>query len=71
MKIGLVGYPATGKSTVFGALTGLAVETGYAAKGDRENIGVVEGRAISPDFGERIGLAGPPRTLELGLRVRY
>jgi GTP-binding protein YchF len=26
MKIGLVGYPGSGKSTVFGALTGLAVE---------------------------------------------
>ena len=27
MKIGLVGLPGCGKSTVFGALTGMAVET--------------------------------------------
>jgi hypothetical protein len=38
---------------------------------DRENIGLIEGRAISPNFGEPITLAGPPRTIELGLRVRY
>ncbi len=30
MKIGLVGYPGSGKSTVFGALTGSAVDTGDA-----------------------------------------
>ena len=41
MKIGLVGYPGAGKSTVFGALTGLAVETGYAAA-DKANLGVVK-----------------------------
>ena len=38
---------------------------------DRENIGLIEGRAISPNFGNPITLAGPPRTFELGLRVRY
>jgi len=38
---------------------------------DRENIGLVEGRAISSNFGRAITLAGPPRTLELGLRVGY
>ena len=42
MKIGLVGLPGSGKSTVFGALTGQAVETGYAARGDRENLGSVK-----------------------------
>ena len=42
MKIGLVGFPGSGKSTVFGALTGLAVETGYAARRDRANVGVVK-----------------------------
>jgi len=41
MKIGLVGLPGCGKSTVFGALTGLAVETGYGARGGKANIGVV------------------------------
>lgn len=40
MKIGLVGHPGSGKSTVFGALTGLEVETGYGS--GRENIGVVK-----------------------------
>ncbi|MBW1844585.1 MAG: redox-regulated ATPase YchF, partial [Deltaproteobacteria bacterium] len=42
MKIGLVGFPESGKSTVFGALTGLAVETGYAAGRDKVNVGVVK-----------------------------
>ena len=42
MKIGLVGYPGCGKSTVFGALTGLAVETGYGARGDKANLGTVK-----------------------------
>ncbi|HEY5657040.1 MAG TPA: DUF933 domain-containing protein [Myxococcota bacterium] len=40
MKIGLVGYPSSGKSTVFGALTGMSVETGFGAH--RENVGVVK-----------------------------
>jgi GTP-binding protein YchF len=39
MKIGLVGYPGSGKSTVFGALTGRAVDVGFGAK---ENVGVVK-----------------------------
>ena len=42
MKIGLVGLPGSGKSTVFGALTGQAVETGYAGKSERENLGSVK-----------------------------
>ncbi|MGH0031111.1 MAG: redox-regulated ATPase YchF [Myxococcota bacterium] len=41
MKIGLVGYPGSGKSTVFGALTGMAVDTGYA-KSDKANLGTVK-----------------------------
>ncbi len=40
MKIGLVGFPGSGKSTVFGALTGLAVRTGYGA--GKSNVGVVK-----------------------------
>jgi len=40
MKIGLVGYPGTGKSTVFGALTGLDVATGYGA--GKANLGAVK-----------------------------
>ena len=42
MKIGLVGLPGVGKSTVFGALTGLPVETGYGAGGGKANVGVVK-----------------------------
>jgi GTP-binding protein YchF len=42
MKIGLVGFPGSGKSTVFGALTGLRVETGYGARRDKANLGVVK-----------------------------
>ena len=42
MKIGLVGFPGSGKTTVFGALTGLEVETGFAARKDKANIGTVK-----------------------------
>jgi len=42
VKIGLVGLPGSGKSTVFGALTGIAVQTGYAAKGEKGHLGVVK-----------------------------
>jgi len=34
--------PGSGKSTVFGALTGMQVNTGYAARGGKANIGVVK-----------------------------
>jgi len=42
MKIGLVGLAGSGKSTVFGALTGIEVVTGYAARGGKSNLGVVK-----------------------------
>ncbi len=41
MKIGLVGYPGSGKSSVFSALTGQAVETGYGSQG-KTNLGAVK-----------------------------
>ncbi|HTY17954.1 MAG TPA: DUF933 domain-containing protein [Myxococcota bacterium] len=41
MKIGLVGLPGAGKSTVFGALTGLPVATGGGGA-DKARIGVVK-----------------------------
>ena len=41
MKIGLVGYPGSGKSSVFSALTGQTVETGYGSSG-KANLGVVK-----------------------------
>jgi hypothetical protein len=40
MKIGLVGYPGAGKSTVFGALTGLPVEARGA--GEKARLGAVK-----------------------------
>ena len=42
MKIGLVGFPGCGKTTVFNALTGLAAETGYGAARGKTNLGVVK-----------------------------
>ena len=38
---------------------------------DRENAGLIEGRAISQQFGQPVTLAGPPRILEMGLRIGY
>lgn len=43
MKVGLVGFPGAGKSTVFGALTGLDPATG-AGGGDKARVGVVKVR---------------------------
>ena len=40
MKIGLVGFPGSGKTTVFNALTGLSAETGFGARG-KTNLGTV------------------------------
>ena len=43
MKIGLVGFPGSGKTSVFNALTGLSAETGYgAAKPGTKNLGSVK-----------------------------
>jgi len=42
MKIGLVGLPGSGKTTVFNALTGLSAETGLSAARGKTNLGVVK-----------------------------
>jgi len=42
MKIGLVGFPGSGKTTVFNALTGLSAETGYTAPRGKTHLGVVK-----------------------------
>jgi GTP-binding protein YchF len=42
MKIGLVGLPGSGKTTVFNALTGLSAETGAGATRGKTNLGVVK-----------------------------
>lgn len=41
MKIGLVGFPGSGKTTVFNALTGLSAETGFGATRGKTNLGTV------------------------------
>ena len=41
MKIGLVGLPRSGKTTVFNALTGLSAETGASGRG-KTNLGTVK-----------------------------
>src|ERR1044071_2844569 len=42
MKIGLVGFPGSGKTTVFNALTGLSAETCYTAPRGKTHLGVVK-----------------------------
>jgi hypothetical protein len=42
MKVGLCGFPGSGKTTVFNALTGLTALTGFAGKGGKTNLGVVK-----------------------------
>jgi GTP-binding protein YchF len=42
MKLGLVGFPGSGKSTVFNALTGLSIETGYGSHRGKPALGVVK-----------------------------
>jgi GTP-binding protein YchF len=42
MKIGLVGFPGSGKTTVFNALTGQSAETGYGATRGKTNLGVIK-----------------------------
>ena len=61
MKIGLVGFSGSGKSTVFGALTGLPVETGYGARRDKANIGVV--KVPEPRVGAVAAVLKPKKTV--------
>jgi len=42
MKVGLVGFPGSGKTTVFNALTGLLAETGFNAARGKTNLGTVK-----------------------------
>jgi hypothetical protein len=42
MQVGLVGFPGSGKTTVFNALTGLSAETGFGAARGRTNLGTVK-----------------------------
>jgi hypothetical protein len=38
---------------------------------DQENPGLIEGRVLAGNFGGVIGLAGPPRSITLGLKFGY
>ena len=42
MRVGLVGFPSSGKTTVFNALTGLAADTRPGGARGRTNVGVVK-----------------------------
>lgn len=42
MKVGLIGFPGSGKTTIFNALTGQKAETGFAAKGNKPQLAVVK-----------------------------
>ena len=61
MQIGLVGFPGSGKSTVFGALPGLPVETGYGARRDKANLGVV--KVPEPRVGAVAAIVKPKKTV--------
>ena len=41
MKIGIVGFAGSGKTTVFNALTGLAADTGFGGR-EKANVGVIK-----------------------------
>ncbi len=61
MKIGLVGFPGSGKTTVFNALTGLDADTGYgSAKPGTKNLGVV--RVPDPRVDQLAKLYSPKKT---------
>ena len=61
MKIGLVGFPGSGKTTVFNALTGLSAVTGLAAQRGKTNLGVV--KVPDPRVDELSALFRPKRTV--------
>lgn len=42
MKVGIVGYPGSGKTTIFNALTGLKVQTGPREIGGKPHLGVIK-----------------------------
>jgi len=61
MKVGLVGFPGSGKTTVYNALTGQRAETGYAGKGaGKTNLGVV--KVPDPRIDALVALHKPRKT---------
>src|SRR5689334_10647420 len=61
MKIGLVGFPGSGKTTVFNALTGQTAETGYGAARGKTNLGVV--KVPDPRIDALAALYSPKKTV--------
>jgi len=69
MKVGLVGFPGSGKTTVFNALTGLSAETGFGAARGKTNLGTVK---VPDDRVKALaGLYRPKKTTlaEIGKRL--
>jgi hypothetical protein len=60
MKIGLVGFSGSGKTTVFNSLTGLSAETGFGAARGRTNLGTV--KVPDPRVAALSGLFHPKKT---------
>ncbi len=66
MKIGLVGFPRSGKTTVFNALTGLSAETGPGGGRGKTNVGVV--KVPDPRIDALSALFRPRRTVYAEVR---
>jgi GTP-binding protein YchF len=66
MKIGLVGFPGSGKTTVFNALTGLTAETGPAGGRAKTNLGAV--KVPDPRVDALSALFSPKRTVYAEVR---
>lgn len=66
MKIGLVGFPGSGKTTLFNALTGLSAATGPGAARAKTNLGVV--KVPDPRVDALSALFQPRRTVYAEVR---
>jgi GTP-binding protein YchF len=66
VKIGLVGFPGSGKTTVFNALTGLSAQTGPGGLRGKSNLGVV--KVPDPRIDALSRLFNPKRTVYAEVR---
>ncbi len=58
MRVGLVGYAQTGKSTLFNALTGLSAQTGISGRQSKANLGALK---VPDDRVDRLSAIYRPR----------
>src|SRR6185295_8059972 len=58
MKVGLVGFAGSGKTTIFNALTGLSAEVGGYGAREKANIGVIK---VPDDRVDRLGQLFNPK----------